>query len=168
MFERASVHVARRRPRHHRGLAGGLEPSPAAQLARPPDPERVCHPASGSTDRRRSRLLWLSTVSEGGQRHYPGWYSGRTAHIHVRIRTILPMRCQYEFTSQLYFDEAATDAVHMQPSYAKRGRRTTLNHMDRIFGQADDQFLREADVGCRFHECLRIGSKVYARPVWFN
>ena len=26
---------------------------------------------SGTTDRRSSRLLWLRTVSERGQRHYP-------------------------------------------------------------------------------------------------
>ncbi len=72
---------------------------------------------------------------------YPGWYSGRTVHIHVKIRATLSTRSQYEFTSQLYFDEAVTDAVHMQPAYAKRGRRTTLNHMDGIFRRAGNQLI---------------------------
>jgi protocatechuate 3,4-dioxygenase beta subunit len=72
---------------------------------------------------------------------YPGWYSGRTVHIHVKIRATLSPRRQYEFTSQLYFDEVVTDAVHMQPAYAKRGRRTTLNHMDGIFRRAGNQLI---------------------------
>src|SRR5690606_14847228 len=35
---------------------------------------------------------------------YPGWYPGRAVHIHFKIRIN-----NYEFTSQLFFDDAFTD-----------------------------------------------------------
>jgi protocatechuate 3,4-dioxygenase beta subunit len=39
---------------------------------------------------------------------YPGWYPGRTVHIHFKIRTDSASQRGYEFTSQLYFDDALT------------------------------------------------------------
>jgi hypothetical protein len=39
----------------------------------------------------------------------------------------------YAFTSQWYFDEAVTDAVHARPPYARKGRRDTRNTADGIF-----------------------------------
>ena len=61
---------------------------------------------------------------------YPGWYTGRTVHLHFKIRTLFP---ESDFTSQLYFDEAVTDEVMLQAPYAERGARSTLNTMDSIF-----------------------------------
>src|SRR5205823_1672252 len=52
---------------------------------------------------------------------YPGWYSGRTVHIHFMIRTDPTSETGYEFTSQLFFDEALTDKVHAQQPYAAKG-----------------------------------------------
>ena len=43
---------------------------------------------------------------------YPGWYPGRTVHIHFKIRTEPAAARGYEFASQLYFDDALTDRVH--------------------------------------------------------
>src|SRR5437764_12846452 len=35
---------------------------------------------------------------------YPGWYSGRTVHIHVRIRTYSGSTLLDNFTAQIFFD----------------------------------------------------------------
>jgi protocatechuate 3,4-dioxygenase beta subunit len=61
---------------------------------------------------------------------YPGWYTGRTVHLHFKIRTGFPAT---DFTSQLYFDDSVTDEVMLREPYASRGARSTLNAMDSIF-----------------------------------
>jgi protocatechuate 3,4-dioxygenase beta subunit len=69
---------------------------------------------------------------------YPGWYPGRTVHIHFKIRTEPESMWGYEFTSQIYFDDALTDQVFAHPPYIATGRRTR-NNQDGIFedGGAD-------------------------------
>ena len=69
---------------------------------------------------------------------YPGWYNGRTVHIHFKVRTSLdnPSR---EFTSQLFFDDAYTDQVYAQEPYASTGQRTILNSQDGIYQQSGGQ-----------------------------
>jgi len=59
---------------------------------------------------------------------YPGWYQGRTVHIHFKIRS-----GSEEFTSQLYFDDAMSDTVFRQQPYAARGQRNTRNSNDGVF-----------------------------------
>jgi hypothetical protein len=39
----------------------------------------------------------------------------------------------HEFTSQLYFDDAITDAVHAQPPYRAKGQRDVRNDLDGIY-----------------------------------
>lgn len=70
---------------------------------------------------------------------YPGWYTGRSVHIHYKIRTNPAAEAGHEFTSQLYMDEAITDQVHAQPPYAQKGRRDMTNDKDFIYrrGGAD-------------------------------
>jgi len=72
---------------------------------------------------------------------YPGWYPGRTVHIHFKIRTDAVSRRAYEFTSQLYFEESITDEAHLQAPYVSRGRRTTMNTMDGIFRRGGDRLI---------------------------
>jgi protocatechuate 3,4-dioxygenase beta subunit len=64
---------------------------------------------------------------------YPGWYPGRAVHIHFKIRSDPSARRGFEFTSQLYFDDAVTDQVHAQAPYSGKGPRTTRNEDDGIF-----------------------------------
>lgn len=64
---------------------------------------------------------------------YPGWYPGRTIHIHFKIRTDPDAPQGYDFTSQLYFDEARNDQVMAQPPYNTRGDRSTRNAQDRLY-----------------------------------
>lgn len=76
---------------------------------------------------------------------YPGWYPGRAVHIHFKIRTGSPSGAiapsSYEFTSQLYFDDALTDRIHRQTPYTARGQRAQRNHQDAIFQFGGAQLL---------------------------
>jgi protocatechuate 3,4-dioxygenase beta subunit len=72
---------------------------------------------------------------------YPGWYPGRTVHIHFKIRTDPAGRQGYEFTSQLYFDDAVTDQVHTQAPYAGKGLRRMRNDGDGIYGNGGKQLM---------------------------
>ena len=92
---------------------------------------------------------------------YPGWYPGRTVHIHFKIRLDAPGG-SYDFTSQLFFDDAITDQVFTQPPYASRGPRNVRNQADNIFRSGGDQLLlapTPADAGYQavFHIGLQLG-----------
>lgn len=63
---------------------------------------------------------------------FPGWYRGRAVHVHFKVRTDVAGQ-PYEFTSQLYFEEALIDQVHARAPYAARGRRAMTNAEDRTF-----------------------------------
>ena len=52
---------------------------------------------------------------------YPGWYEGRAVHIHVRAR----INGGEVLTTQLYFDEAYTEAVYVEAPYAEFGSPDT-------------------------------------------
>jgi protocatechuate 3,4-dioxygenase beta subunit len=60
---------------------------------------------------------------------YPGWYQGRTVHIHVKVH----IGGNVVHTGQLFFADAVTDAVYKRAPYAKRPNRTTRNVNDSIF-----------------------------------
>lgn len=90
---------------------------------------------------------------------YPGWYQGRTVHIHFKLRSPATQRPGYEFTSQLYFQESVTDAVFAKAPYSARGRRSTLNANDGIFRRGGAQLMLDAqmqDLGysANFHVAL--------------
>jgi protocatechuate 3,4-dioxygenase beta subunit len=71
---------------------------------------------------------------------YPGWYQGRTVHLHFKVRSRAGGR-NLEFTSQLYFDDALTDRVMATVPYsAKTGTRVT-NDRDGIFRQGGRQLI---------------------------
>lgn len=72
---------------------------------------------------------------------YPGWYSGRTVHIHFKIRTDPASESGYEFTSQLFFDDTLSDAVFKAEPYASKGIRSTRNANDGIYSDGGDQLL---------------------------
>jgi protocatechuate 3,4-dioxygenase beta subunit len=60
---------------------------------------------------------------------YPGWYQGRTVHIH----TMVHIGGNVVHTGQLYFSDAVTDAVYTRSSYSARPSRTTRNAADSIY-----------------------------------
>ena len=66
---------------------------------------------------------------------YPGWYNGRTVHIHVMVH----VGGNIVHTGQLFFDDAVTDEVYKAAPYNKRGQRDQRNANDGIYqggGQA--------------------------------
>jgi protocatechuate 3,4-dioxygenase beta subunit len=77
---------------------------------------------------------------------YPGWYGGRTPHIHFKIR--LPAapgstaRSQ-EFTSQLYFDDAVSDRVYAAAPYTSHGKWDMRNADDFLFRSGGKQLMLE-------------------------
>ena len=72
---------------------------------------------------------------------YPGWYRGRTVHIHFKVRLKVDSGQTYEFTSQLYFDDSITDRVHAHEPYASKGQRTVKNDGDGIFRDGGSQLM---------------------------
>jgi protocatechuate 3,4-dioxygenase beta subunit len=64
---------------------------------------------------------------------YPGWYEGRTVHIHFKVRLFEGEQRSFEFTSQLYFEEAVTDEVYKHAPYAAKGPPDTRNSRDGIY-----------------------------------
>jgi protocatechuate 3,4-dioxygenase beta subunit len=72
---------------------------------------------------------------------YPGWYEGRTVHIHFKIRTRPAPGPGAEFTSQIYFDDGVTDRVHRQAPYASRGQGRVRNDRDGLFRSGGRQLL---------------------------
>ena len=55
---------------------------------------------------------------------YPGWYRGRAVHIHFKVRSGSSSSSAYEFTSQLFFDDALTDQVYAAAPYRPRASAT--------------------------------------------
>ncbi|HEX4746822.1 MAG TPA: intradiol ring-cleavage dioxygenase [Gaiellaceae bacterium] len=60
---------------------------------------------------------------------YPGWYPGRTVHIH----TMVHIGGNVVHTGQLYFSDAVTDAVYIRSPYNRRPNRNPRNAGDSIY-----------------------------------
>lgn len=71
---------------------------------------------------------------------YPGWYQGRSVHIHFKVRSSLNSRAG-EFTSQLYFDDAFSDKVLARAPYNTRTGTRTPNERDGIFRNGGSQLM---------------------------
>ena len=71
---------------------------------------------------------------------YPGWYQGRTVHIHMKVRTKASTGEAYEFTSQLFFDDALSDRIFSTvEAYHRTSARDIRNASDGIFRQSSSQ-----------------------------
>ncbi len=70
---------------------------------------------------------------------FPGWYPGRTPHIHYKVflsgRTVL--------TGQLYFPDAVTAQVYRAPAYRGRGPADTVNGADFLYRRAGEVAVAE-------------------------
>jgi protocatechuate 3,4-dioxygenase beta subunit len=70
----------------------------------------------------------------------PGWYSGRTTHIHLRLRS------SYDSTDnsgtntmQLFFDQTLIDTLATSVSpYSAEGTNSTTNASDRVYSQEEN------------------------------
>ncbi|TML08513.1 MAG: intradiol ring-cleavage dioxygenase [Actinobacteria bacterium] len=61
---------------------------------------------------------------------YPGWYTGRTVHIHVKVH----VSGKEIHTGQLFFDDTFTDTLYASTApYSSRGARNVRNANDSIY-----------------------------------
>jgi protocatechuate 3,4-dioxygenase beta subunit len=63
---------------------------------------------------------------------YPGWYRGRTPHIHVKVH----VGGNTVHTGQLFFKDSISDKVYATSSYKSHGEPDTTNAEDSIYKQA--------------------------------
>jgi protocatechuate 3,4-dioxygenase beta subunit len=106
------------------------------------------------------------TYLRGGQRSnaagnvgfktiYPGWYQGRTTHIHVKVHA----GGKVVHTGQLYFNDAVSAAVYKSRSpYKTRGQKDTPNSQDGPYRQGGKQsMLRLTKHGAGYVGRLALG-----------
>lgn len=66
---------------------------------------------------------------------FPGWYRGRTPHIHYKVY----LDDRSALTSQLFFDDAAAEAIYGHPAYARDARQSVFNGNDGIYRRAGER-----------------------------
>jgi protocatechuate 3,4-dioxygenase beta subunit len=66
---------------------------------------------------------------------YPGWYRGRTVHIHIKVH----VAGDEVHTSQSYFDDGLSDTVFGLAPYDSHQGRDTRNATDNIFANGGQQ-----------------------------
>lgn len=77
-----------------------------------------------------------STDSDGNATFttvYPGWYRGRAPHIHFKVRSSDSSENNYEFTSQLFFEDQLSREIYQKGAYAARGIMDMPNNRDGIY-----------------------------------
>ncbi len=66
----------------------------------------------------------------------PGWYPGRTAHIHFKVRTFSEKhQVTADFTSQLFFHEADLKSIYAKKPYSGQDVAVGLNMRDGIYAE---------------------------------
>lgn len=78
---------------------------------------------------------------------YPGWYSSRTIHIHVRVRTYNGTTVLSNFVSQIFFDETTNNTVLADSLYSRTSARDTTNASDSIYRVANAERMLAATSG---------------------
>jgi protocatechuate 3,4-dioxygenase beta subunit len=63
---------------------------------------------------------------------YPGWYPGRTPHIHVKVH----VGGNVVHTGQLFVPDRVSAAVYRTGAYAAHGQQNVKNSGDNIYSQA--------------------------------
>jgi len=88
--------------------------------------------ASQGTDG-QTFLRGVQVTDAGGQvafdTIYPGWYEGRTTHIHVKVRPTPTS----EITTQMYFKPVLNSRINNRAPYSDHGPNPTSNKADRLF-----------------------------------
>ncbi|MBY3142100.1 dioxygenase family protein [Rhizobium laguerreae] len=114
----------------HRGIYSGRE---AAEMCTFGDAEAISGLAF------RGRQLTDAKGQASFLTAYPGWYKGRTPHVHCRIL----VEGKELLISQIYFDDVLSDIIYGgHPDYLGRPARDTRNDEDGLFPEdaADHTF----------------------------
>jgi protocatechuate 3,4-dioxygenase beta subunit len=104
------------------GYESGSAGAPGGQHATPTDSERYLRGHQKADSHGRARFLTI----------YPGWYRGRTPHIHLKVH----VGGSVVHTGQLFFDEKTTAAVYHRSPYKSHGQPDTSHAADMIYAQA--------------------------------
>jgi protocatechuate 3,4-dioxygenase beta subunit len=85
---------------------------------------------------------------------YPGWYPGRTVHIHVKVY----VGGNVAHTGQLFFSDVVTDAAYRRAPYNKRPNRDPRNTGDSIFVNGGKRsMLKLTRRGARYRGTITMG-----------
>jgi protocatechuate 3,4-dioxygenase beta subunit len=98
---------------------------------------------AGPTDK-NTFLRGIQFTSSRGhtefQTIYPGWYRGRTVHIHVKVHLSHDIVGHVVHTGQLYFSDTLTGKVYQSEPYKVRAAaRDTFNATDGIYQSGGKQ-----------------------------
>jgi protocatechuate 3,4-dioxygenase beta subunit len=63
---------------------------------------------------------------------YPGWYMGRTPHVHIKVH----VGGAVVHTGQIFFDDRTSAAVYRTSGYKEHGQADTTNGADGIYASA--------------------------------
>ena len=120
--------------------APSLSPLPAASPSSAPSAGPGTGPVNGGESTVGQDFLrgYQITDASGAvtfQTVYPGWYSGRAVHIHIKVRVFdASGNVTTEATTQLFFNDVITNVVYLSnPAYQRTSMRDTLNAADTIF-----------------------------------
>jgi protocatechuate 3,4-dioxygenase beta subunit len=136
------------------GIYSGFAGAGPGQGGHPGGTDEYGNPQSAATDADRFLRGTQVTGPDGVVRFdtiYPGWYPTRTPHLHLKVHlaedTVL--------TTQLFFDDAASDAVLAGDPYRAEGRRDTRNATDAFYSPTAQ--LRLAADGNRWLGAIVLG-----------
>ena len=112
-----------------------------------PGPDADATEAAEAADSRFLRGIQLTDATGVAEFHtiYPGWYMGRTIHIHMKVSEDGEAGKTYDgghvsHTGQLFFDDAISDQVFLLEPYAGRpDEQRTTNDQDNILGDHEDE-----------------------------
>lgn len=92
---------------------------------------------------------------------FPGWYEGRTIHIHDKVRTFEGSQTTTEWTSQLYFDDSINQKIHQDATYRNSGPPPITNKEDLVFSSASPDGVVEKNSGERLVVNLTKQGSIY-------
>src|ERR1700687_1405095 len=97
-----------------------------------------------------------------GQTLLPGWYSGRTIHIHVMSRTLCSSGSVLtECTTQLFLDQTLINALTTSVSpYSSRGLPDTTSAEDSIYSSSTQLTVTNATTGGGYAACITTGVQI--------
>ncbi len=85
---------------------------------------------------------------------YPGWYMGRTVHIHVKVY----LGGNVLHTGQLFFPDTLTDTVYKKAPYSARPNRDMRNADDSIYRNGGSRgLMRVAKKGSGYVSTIAMG-----------
>jgi protocatechuate 3,4-dioxygenase beta subunit len=84
---------------------------------------------------------------------YPGWYSGRAVHIHLKVN----LGVNEAHTGQLFFEDAVTRSVYEQDPYSARPGPDVPNEADGIFAESRGTTIVAVSPGDPYRGAVTLG-----------